>query len=65
MELYLKNTKDEKYKHLDFDKCKAASPTDCTGLIQVPPESDEEYESYNEVYKFAPDMDVKHRRDRK
>ncbi len=32
----------------------AASVTECTGLIQVPPEDEEEYEAYNEVYGFAP-----------
>lgn len=32
----------------------AASATECTGLIQVPPEDEDEYEAYNEVYGFAP-----------
>lgn len=41
-----------------LDSCKAASPTDCTGLIQVPPETEAEYEAYNSVYGFAPDLPV-------
>lgn len=32
----------------------AASATECTGVIQVPPENEEEYESYNEIWNFAP-----------
>ena len=36
-----------------LDTCKAASPSDCTGVIQVPPENEYEYESYREVYDFT------------
>ena len=37
-----------------FDLGNAASFGDCTGLIQVPPEDDYEYNSYKSVYDFAP-----------
>ena len=30
----------------------AACATECTGLIQVPPETDEELKNYSEVYSF-------------
>ncbi len=33
----------------------AASAMDCTGLIPSLPETEEELESYNEVYRFCPD----------
>ena len=36
-----------------FHLTNAASSTECTGLIQVPPETEEELESYNAVYNFA------------
>lgn len=39
---------------IEVDYGNAASTTDCTGIIQVPPEDDAEYEAYNEVYSFAP-----------
>lgn len=32
---------------------KACSVTDCTGLIPVPPESTEEWESYEDLYPFC------------
>ena len=31
---------------------KAASATECTGLIQTPPKDEFEYESYHDVYDF-------------
>lgn len=31
----------------------AACAAECTGLIQIPPESEDELESYNDVYSFA------------
>lgn len=37
-----------------FPMTNAASGTECTGLIQVPPESEDEMENYAEVYRFAP-----------
>ena len=32
-----------------------ASAFDCTGLIPTPPQSDEEYDAYDEIYPFLPD----------
>ena len=32
----------------------SCSTTDCTGLIPSSPQSDEEYDSYEEVYNFRP-----------
>ena len=37
-----------------FDICNSASSTDCTGLIFASPQSDEEWDSYDEVYHFQP-----------
>lgn len=36
-----------------FHLTNAACPTECTGLIQVPPETDEELESYRQIYSFT------------
>jgi len=44
-------------KNENYDKFKlsnAGSPTDCTGLITVPPENEDELENYNKVYEFTP-----------
>ena len=38
-----------------FRLTNAACPTECTGLIQVPPETEEELEHYNMIYSFSPD----------
>lgn len=35
-----------------IDTAKAASATDCTGVIQTPPKDEFEYESYHDVYNF-------------
>ncbi len=35
-----------------FNLTNAATAMECTGLIQVPPESEEELESYLQVYSF-------------
>ncbi len=37
-----------------FHLTNASCPTECTGLIQVPPETDEELEHYNRIYNFTP-----------
>ncbi len=39
----------------EFSLTNAACATECTGLIQVPPESEEELENYNNVYSFTKD----------
>ncbi len=45
----------------NLDTTKAASATDCTGIIQTPPKDDYEYESYNDVYEFlSPDFSNEH-----
>lgn len=40
-----------------LDTCKAASATDCTGLIQISPIDQNEIESYKDVYDFGPSPD--------
>lgn len=37
-----------------FHLTNASCPTECTGLIQVPPATDEELEHYNMIYSFTP-----------
>lgn len=45
----------ELYRY-DLNNCSSSS--DCTGLIPAPPQSDEELESYNEIFHFAlPEID--------
>lgn len=38
----------------------AASAMDCTGLIPSLPQSEEELESYNDVYQYRPPVNQKH-----
>lgn len=40
-----------------LDTCKAASATDCTGLIQISPLDESEIESYKDIYDFGPSPD--------
>ena len=40
-----------------LDTCKAASATDCTGLIQISPIDENEIEAYKDVYDFGPSPD--------
>lgn len=47
-----------------FDICNAASTTDCTGLVFVSPHSDEEWDSYNDIYHFQPTAVTKKETDR-
>ncbi len=49
------NKPKEKYKHLNNFNC--CSYTECTGLITVPPENDEELGNYMEIYDFGPPID--------
>jgi len=44
--------KQKKYNldHLDFHQINVSSSMDCTGLIPATPESDEELDSYRELY---------------
>ena len=36
----------------DYDKFDAASSTECTGLITVPPQTEDELDSYRDIYEF-------------
>ncbi len=38
----------------DLDFTNAACLQECTGLIQVPPQNEDELENYNDVYRFEP-----------
>ena len=38
----------------EYDIFEASSPTDCTGLIQIPALSYDEWIAYNEIINFAP-----------
>lgn len=52
-----KNLKNERPLIFDddlIDTCKAASATDCTGIIQTAPLKTGEYEAYKDVYDFTP-----------
>ncbi len=41
-----------------YDLNNASSSTDCTGLIPVPPQSEEEREAYEAIYHYAvPEID--------
>lgn len=48
--------RDEDYRK--FKLSNAGSPTDCTGLITVPPENEDELENYNKVYEFMPEAEA-------
>lgn len=37
-----------------FELCNACSSTDCTGLIPTPPLTEEEMESYMDIYDYQP-----------
>ncbi len=36
-----------------FDALKVCSATECTGLITVPPENEDELENYMDIYDFG------------
>lgn len=38
----------------DYDKFSVASSTECTGLITVPPETEDELENYGDIMDFGP-----------
>lgn len=55
-----KKKKDQTDEMLDFDPKKTVSFTECTGLIQTPVTSDEQANSYQELYDvYQPDGDKK------
>ena len=37
-----------------YDLNNAASSSDCTGLIAIPPQTEEEFEAYNAIYHYDP-----------
>ena len=43
----------------EYDKFGAVSSNDCTGLITVPPENEDELENYMKVYDFGPPLTEK------
>ncbi len=43
-----------------FNLANAACDTECTGLIQVIPDTEEELEHYNTVYSYTPKRAVVH-----
>ena len=47
---------DEKLKHLDAGAVNASSSMDCTGLIPAAPVSEDELQSYRELYDFQADQ---------
>ena len=44
----------ENYDHLDAAYANACSQTECTGLISHAPLTEEEYESYMDIFDFGP-----------
>lgn len=62
-EIIMSNKNDEQKKSIhipedetfDYDICNSCSFGDCTGLIPSSPQSEEEWDSYNDVYKFQPE----------
>jgi len=42
-----------------FDQFASHSSTECTGLITVPPENEDELENYKDIYNFGPPDKVK------
>lgn len=63
----MKNSRKEKrplkhYDHLDDAFSNASSQTECTGLISHAPLTDEELESFRDIYDYAP-PDLSHKID--
>jgi len=48
-----KNTNDPKFDHLNLDMTNAASTNDFTGLIPSNPQSEDELDSYKDIYNFG------------
>lgn len=54
---------DKNYDHLDLGN--AISANECTGLIQVPPENDDEMESYLSIMDYrGPEVATKREEDK-
>lgn len=50
---------DHDYVHLDDAYTNACSQTECTGLIAHAPLTEEEFESYMDIYDFSPPIVIK------
>ena len=48
-----KKTKREKEYDMKFDLSNACSATDCTGLIQSGPVTEDDFDVYKEIYHFG------------
>lgn len=48
----------EKYDHLDDAFSNACSQTECTGLITHAPLTEEELESFKDIYDFSPSLTI-------
>ncbi len=46
--------------NLEYDFFKSNSTTDCTGAVPRPPETDDELDSYLDVYNFLPQCAIAH-----
>lgn len=57
-----KSIKENKKILEQYDIFESSSPTDCTGLIQVPALSYEEWIGYNEIMNFAPPRPIVRKR---
>ncbi|MBQ4087763.1 MAG: hypothetical protein IJC78_05910 [Clostridia bacterium] len=44
------------YDHLEDIETNACSATECTGLMIQPPETEDEWKAYMEVYDFGPPL---------
>ena len=42
------------WEEISDEYMRAAGGTECTGLIPAQPQTDEEFENYNELYDFLP-----------
>ena len=47
----------------EYDFFKANSTTDCTGSVPRPPETDDELDSYLDVYNFLPQCAIARKRE--
>ena len=43
----------------NYEKFDASSSTECTGLITVPPQDEDELENYKDIYEFEVTIDEK------
>lgn len=55
-----KNNIPEYTPDMEYDFTKSSSATDCTGAVPRPPETDDELDSYLDVYNFLPQCAIAH-----